>query len=135
VAAVLDGRATAPGDLQALLASLADGPVAVLVDDAELLADSPLGETLTDFCRSARDRGHALILAGTAGELGVFRGFIPEARKSRSGLLLCPSGSADGDILGVRLPRTAVFSGPPGRGVLVCEWELQVVQVPFYDAS
>jgi S-DNA-T family DNA segregation ATPase FtsK/SpoIIIE len=134
VAAVLDGRAAAPGDLQALLASLADGPVALLVDDAELLADSPIGDTLTDFCRSARDHGNALILAGTAGELGVFRGFIPEVRKSRSGLLLCPGGTADGEVLGARLPRTAVFSGPPGRGVLVGEGELQVVQVPYADA-
>ncbi len=133
VAAVLDGRATASADLQALLASLTGGPIALLVDDAELLADSSISETLTEFCRSARDHGHALVLAGTTGELGGFRGFIPEARKSRCGLLLCPGAPTDGEVLGARLPRTAVFSGPPGRGVLVCESELQVVQVPFDD--
>jgi S-DNA-T family DNA segregation ATPase FtsK/SpoIIIE len=56
-------------------------------------------------------------------------------RKSRSGLLLCPSTPGDGDLLGARLPRTAVFAGPPGRGVLIAEWELQIVQVPFDDTA
>ena len=109
VAAVLDGRTTAAADLQALLASLTGGPIALLVDDAELLADSSISETLTEFCRSARDHGHALVLAGTTGELGGFRGFIPEARKSRCGLLLCPGAPTDGEVLGARLPRTAVL--------------------------
>ena len=109
VTAVLDGRATAAADLQALLASLTDGPIALLVDDAELLADSSISETLTEFCRSARDHGNALVLAGTTGELGGFRGFIPEARKSRCGLLLCPGAPTDGEVLGARLPRTAVL--------------------------
>jgi len=132
IAGVLDGRATSPGDFEALLASVS-GPVAVIVDDAEFLADSPIGEALTTFGRAARDHSNALVVGGTAGELGVFRGFIPEARKSRTGLLLCPAGPGDGDVLGVRLPRTAVFAGPPGRGVLVVESDLQVVQVPFDD--
>jgi S-DNA-T family DNA segregation ATPase FtsK/SpoIIIE len=132
VAGVVDGRATTPGDLETLLASL-PGPTAVVVDDAELLADSPIGETLTAFGRAARDHSNALIVGGTAGELGAFRGFIPEVRKSRLGLLLCPSGPGDGEVLGSRLPRTAVFAGPPGRGVLIAESEIQVVQVPFDD--
>jgi S-DNA-T family DNA segregation ATPase FtsK/SpoIIIE len=133
VTAVLDGRATAAADLDALLSSLAGGPAVVLVDDAELLSDSPIGDALTGFVRAARDRSSALILGGTTTDLGGFRGFIPEVRKSRAGLLLCPSAPGDGDLLGARLPRTAVFAGPPGRGVLVAEWEAQIVQVPFDD--
>ena len=74
-----------------------------------------------------------MIVAGTTGELNQFRGFVPEARKSKSGLLLCPPAASEGDVLGVRLPRTAVFSGPPGRGVLVGKGEITVVQVPFAD--
>jgi S-DNA-T family DNA segregation ATPase FtsK/SpoIIIE len=135
VAAVLDGRATTATDLDALLSSLAGGPAVVLVDDAELLSDSPISDALTGFVRAARDRSSALILGGTTTDLGGFRGFIPEVRKSRAGLLLCPSAPGDGDLLGARLPRTAVFAGPPGRGVLVAEWEMQIVQVPFDDTG
>ncbi len=133
VAAILDGRTTAPADLEALLASMGDGPVAVVVDDAELLSDSPIGETLAAFGRAARDKGHALIIGGTTGDLGAFRGFIPEVRKSRAGLLLCPGSPSDADLLGARLPRTAVFNGPPGRGALIAAWDMQIVQVPFDD--
>ncbi len=135
VAAILDGRATGPGDLEALLVSVAEGPVAVVVDDAELLSDSPISETLAAFGRSARDRGSALIIAGTTSDLGAFRGFIPEVRKSRAGLLLCPGSPSDADLLGARLPRTAVFNGPPGRGALIAEWDMQIVQVPFDDSA
>jgi S-DNA-T family DNA segregation ATPase FtsK/SpoIIIE len=135
VAAAIDGRSTAPPELQGLLTSAGEGPLAVLVDDAELLADSPIGEPLTAFLRTARDRSGALILAGTTADLGGFRGFIPEARKARAGVLLCPTSPGDGDVLGARLPRTALFAGPPGRGVLVIEGALQLVQVPFDDTA
>ncbi len=135
VAAVLDGRTTTPADLEALLATLREAPIAIVVDDAELLSDSPIGETLAAFGRAARDRQNALIIGGTTGDLGAFRGFIPEVRKSRAGLLLCPGSPSDADLLGVRLPRTAVFNGPPGRGALIVEWDMQVVQVPLDDRS
>jgi DNA segregation ATPase FtsK/SpoIIIE, S-DNA-T family len=135
VTAILDGRTTAPADLEALLGSLDEAPVAVVVDDAELLSDSPISETLAAFGRAGRDRQNALIIGGTTGDLGAFRGFIPEVRKSRAGLLLCPGSPSDADLLGTRLPRTAVFNGPPGRGALIAEWEMQVVQVPLDDRS
>src|SRR6202040_4012063 len=47
VAAVVDGRAITPTDFDALLGSLAGRPLVVIVDDAELLSDSPIGEKLT----------------------------------------------------------------------------------------
>jgi S-DNA-T family DNA segregation ATPase FtsK/SpoIIIE len=136
VAAVVDGRSTTAADLQALLAAAgADGPLAVFIDDAELLSDSPIGDCLTAFLRTARDHGNALVLGGTTGDMGGFRGFIPEVRKSRAGLLLCPSSSGDGDLFGARLPRTAVFAGPPGRGVLVADWDLRIVQMAVDDGA
>jgi S-DNA-T family DNA segregation ATPase FtsK/SpoIIIE len=110
-------------------------PLAVVIDDAELLADAPIGEAISGFLRTARDRAGAVILAGTTSELGVFRGFIPDARKSRAGLLLCPGAPGDGEVLGVRLPRTAVFLGPPGRGLLIAEADMTLVQVPFDDSD
>jgi S-DNA-T family DNA segregation ATPase FtsK/SpoIIIE len=115
------------------LAEIGAQNLAVIVDDAEMLADSPISDPLAAFVKGARDRASALIIAGTVGELGQFRGFIPEVRKSKAGLLMCPSGAGDGEVVGVRLPRTAVFAGPPGRGVLVLGSDLTVVQVPSIE--
>jgi S-DNA-T family DNA segregation ATPase FtsK/SpoIIIE len=133
VLGLVDGFTATAADFAALIAAAQGGGLAVIVDDAELIADAPVGEALTAFVRAARDRSSALVIAGTTGELNQFRGFIPEVRKSRSGLLLCPSTVGDGEALGVRLPRTALFSGPPGRAMLVHGGELTLVQVPFDD--
>lgn len=133
VVAVVDGLTVTGADLASSIAAVPGGGLAVLVDDAELIADASAGEGLAAFMRAARDRGSALVIAGTTGELNQFRGFIPEVRKSKLGLVLCPSAGSDGEPLGVRLPRTALFSGPPGRGMLVRGSELDLVQVPFDD--
>jgi DNA segregation ATPase FtsK/SpoIIIE, S-DNA-T family len=135
IAAVLDGRTAAPDNLQALLASLGEAPLAVVVDDAELLSDSPISEILAAFGRAARHEQNALIIGGTTRDLGTFRGFIPEVRKSGAGLFLCPGSPSDAYFVGARLPGTAVFNGPPGRGALVAEQVIQIVQVPLDDRS
>jgi S-DNA-T family DNA segregation ATPase FtsK/SpoIIIE len=82
--------------------------------------------------RDGRDRGHAVVLAGTTEELAAsFRGFAADARRSRSGLLLSPASHLDGELLGLRLLRSAAFSGPPGRGLLVRGGKALLVQVPL----
>ncbi len=135
VAGVIDGRVASRADMDAALQAVSLTPVVVVVDDAELLADAPAAEALVGFLRSARDQGNALVLAGTTADLGGFRGLVPEARKSRAGLLLCPGSPADGELLGVRLTRTSVFPGPAGRGVLVTGGDVRPVQVPLADDS
>ncbi|GIH21965.1 hypothetical protein Aph01nite_02750 [Acrocarpospora phusangensis] len=92
----------------------------VIVDDAELISpDSALGSALDEIHRTARDGEHALLIAGTTGDLATaYRGFVAEARKSRTGVLLSVQSPADGDLFNVRLPRGAT-GGPPGRGLLV----------------
>jgi S-DNA-T family DNA segregation ATPase FtsK/SpoIIIE len=119
-----------PGTFTAL--TNVDGPIAVVVDDAELVTDSPVGALLESYIKTARDRGRALVVAATTSELmHQFRGFAAEARKCRSGLLLAPESALDGDVLGARLPRSSVGHGPRGRGVLVVRGRLTPVQVPF----
>jgi S-DNA-T family DNA segregation ATPase FtsK/SpoIIIE len=130
---VVDGPTISAADLAALFARANGGPLAVLVDDAELMAEAPAGEALAAFVLAARDRGSALVIAGTTGELNQSRGFIPETLKSKAGLLLCPSAVTDGEALGVRLPRTSLFAGPPGRGMLVIGSDITLVQVPLDD--
>ena len=107
----------------------------VVVDDADYLGDSALAEPLTAFIRGARDAAHAIVVGGTTTEMvGGFRGFVPEAKKSKAGLLLCPGAPGDGELLGVRLPRTAVFPGPAGRGILTVAGRLVTTQVPLDTA-
>ncbi|WP_371780694.1 FtsK/SpoIIIE domain-containing protein [Streptosporangium subroseum] len=114
VLAVLD----AGGDLNEAVAG--QERYVVIVDDAELIvADSPLGMALEQVLRTGRDGEHGLIVGGTTGDLATaYRGFVAEARKARTGLLLSVQSPADGDLFTVRLPRGAV-GGPPGRGLLV----------------
>ena len=72
-----------------------------------------------------------MVVAGTGEDLArPMRGFIAEVRQSRTGLLLCPESHLHGEVVGARLPRSAVFSRPPGRGVLVAGDRLLTVQVP-----
>ncbi|GGK65827.1 cell division protein FtsK [Sphaerisporangium melleum] len=109
------------GDGQDLAAVVGDRErYVVTVDDAELVSpDSPLGMALENTLRSGRDGEHGLLIAGTTGDLATaYRGFVAEARKGRTGLLLSVQSPADGDLFNVRLPRGAV-GGPPGRGLLV----------------
>jgi DNA segregation ATPase FtsK/SpoIIIE, S-DNA-T family len=88
----------------------------VLVDDSEAFLDTPIGEALTAWARSAADL--ALVVSGRADELLVtFRGLAAEARRSRCALLLQP-GPADLELIGRRAPR---LRAPmiPGRGVIL----------------
>ncbi|SDK24393.1 DNA segregation ATPase FtsK/SpoIIIE, S-DNA-T family [Nonomuraea maritima] len=127
--AVLDGNAT---DLAELVSDLSR--YVVLVDDAELVnADSPLGTALEEILRTGRDGDHGLLIAGTTGDLAVaYRGFVAEARKSRTGVLLSVQGQTDGDLFSLRLPRGAA-GGPQGRGLLVTTGTLTPIQSALPD--
>lgn len=122
--AILDGNGTGLQDLTA-----GRDRYVVVVDDAELInPDAPLGQALEDILRTGRDGDHALLLAGSTGDLATsYRGFVAETRKSRTGVLLAVQSPADGDLFTVRLPRGAV-GGPPGRGLLITTGTVQPVQ-------
>ncbi|GAA4958307.1 FtsK/SpoIIIE domain-containing protein [Yinghuangia aomiensis] len=109
------------------------GPGAVLVDDAELLRTCDAAERLTALIRRQLRPDLALVLAGDADDICAgFTGWQVEAKKTRRGLLLSPQNNADGDLVGVRLPRAFVGQPiHPGRGVLhLGDGELTMVQVP-----
>jgi S-DNA-T family DNA segregation ATPase FtsK/SpoIIIE len=126
VAGVLAGGAIQDSALHELVEA-AEGPLAVCVDDVELIGDNPkVSDALQAILRQARDRGHALVVAGTTSELGGFRGLAYEVRKSRTGLLLWPES---GELLGMRLPKTAHAGGPAGRGLLVVDGGYTMTQV------
>ena len=105
-------------------------PLAVLVDDAELITDLPVARDLDRLMCIARDAGHIVVIAGSTDEMGIgFRGFLVDARRARSGILLNPRGPLDGEVLGVRLPRSTACAAAPGRGLLVVRGSITQLQV------
>ncbi|MFN2523940.1 MAG: FtsK/SpoIIIE domain-containing protein [Mycobacteriales bacterium] len=121
----------APDELEALLAN---GPYALLVDDAELLVDSLLAPVLERAVREARDTGSVVIAAGTTDELVTgYRGFVVDLRRTKSGLLLSPQSPGDGDLLGVRLSRSVGGQVQAGRCLLVQRGRVEPVQVALPD--
>jgi S-DNA-T family DNA segregation ATPase FtsK/SpoIIIE len=104
-------------------------PPVVLVDDAELIGEQAAAE-LASFWRQARDAGGALVIAGSTEELMLqYRGFVVDVRREGHGLLLAPRRPVDGDLFGIRLPRTSPGPVPAGRGVLIRRGVLLSVQV------
>ena len=100
----------------------------MLADDAETLHDTAVERPLLALLRADADGGAAVLLAGSAAEMSAcFRGLTVEARRARTGLLLGAMAPVDGDLLGVRLPRSD--AAPPGRGALVVRGRLTPVQV------
>ncbi|SFJ61866.1 FtsK/SpoIIIE domain-containing protein [Cellulomonas sp. KH9] len=122
-------------DVTAGLASLVpqDVPSVLLVDDLELVGtDGVLADGIVAHLGVLRDRPGLVVAAGTADELGsAYRGPAATIKKSRSGLLLAPATPNDGDLFGLRLPRSALGGAVPGRGLLVTGGAWQLVQVPL----
>ncbi|WP_285626455.1 FtsK/SpoIIIE domain-containing protein [Kineosporia sp. NBRC 101677] len=77
--------------------------------------------------RDDHGAGHLVLTASAAEVLGAYRGVLTLARDARQGLVLGGTAPADGEVLGVRLPRRP--AGPPGRGVLIARGTVTAVQV------
>jgi S-DNA-T family DNA segregation ATPase FtsK/SpoIIIE len=137
VRAVFTGSDIPAIELVAALES-AGGPCVVLIDDAELLRECDAADVLLSVMRSGDDRPQGLVIAGGADDICTgFSGWQIDVKKSRQGALLSPQGTTDGDLIGVRLPRSIV-GGPvvPGRALLhLGDTVLHTVQVPFTVAS
>jgi len=116
------------GALQAAVDRADTSPLVVLVDDAEQLLDTDLDAALLAVLGEAPGRGWGMLVAGTTDELhATFRGLTVGVRRSRCGLLLCPAGPLDGDLLGIRTVRG--LEHRPGRGVLAVRGRSIPVQV------
>ncbi|PSL06779.1 S-DNA-T family DNA segregation ATPase FtsK/SpoIIIE [Haloactinopolyspora alba] len=110
-----------------------DGPpTAVVIDDMELMGvDGWLVDLLTKHVPKLRDTGSTVIAGATTDDLGSsYRGPAAVLKKSRSGVLLSPASTSDGDHYGLKLPRSLTGGMPPGRGIYVAAGQWQLVQVP-----
>ncbi|MFP5371462.1 MAG: FtsK/SpoIIIE domain-containing protein [Actinomycetes bacterium] len=117
-----------PGDdsgVAAWVAQLRGRPGVVIADDVGAPAEcAALARLPAPGVRAEV----ALLAAGGPGQLSAhYQGPIAALRRARSGLLLRP-GPGDGDLLGIRLPRTPLPCRP-GSGWLVMGADLERVQV------
>ncbi len=116
----------------ACASSMTPNSLVIVMDDAELLANAPLADRMSEFLRTARDAGHAFIAAGTTEDLtNQYRGFMVDARRSRCGIILAPSLPSEGDLFGVRLSRGSFGTMPVGRGLFVRRGRTTPVQIAF----
>jgi DNA segregation ATPase FtsK/SpoIIIE, S-DNA-T family len=121
-----------PEALDAVLRRALDGSSrrwAVFVDDAHLIDEAAPIEALVRAGSHVR-----LVVGGRSDQLhGHFSHWTRAVRRSGRGLLLQPRLDADGDLLGVRLPRRLPVQFVPGRGFLVSEGRAVLVQVARPD--
>jgi S-DNA-T family DNA segregation ATPase FtsK/SpoIIIE len=125
----LDRYAGAGGEASALFATLraAPGPVVLLVDDAEGFED--IDEAIQGLLSAGRPDLH-VIAAGRSDALrSLYRHWTQSVRRSKNGLLLRPNIDMDGELAGVTLPRRSPVPFVVGRGYLVQNGELEIVQV------
>jgi len=71
-----------------------------------------------------------LVAAGNADALRAGYGHWTQTlRRSRLGVALRPNPSVDGDLWQVTLPRRTTAGFPPGRGYLIADGRIELVQV------
>lgn len=100
----------------------------VVVDDAHRIGEAPALERLEGLahCR--------LVVGGRSDRLGsMFGHWTRSVRAAGMGILLHPRLDADGDLLGVRLPRSTAAPMLAGRGFVVAGGDVSLVQVGHLD--
>ncbi|MFG1627286.1 FtsK/SpoIIIE domain-containing protein [Kribbella sp. NPDC049227] len=123
---------TDPAEIDKLLKSVSSRHLVVLDDFDVLGPDHPISDVVNQHYARLRDTGNAVVVACGLDEVsGYYRGLTSEVRKGRTGLLLAPRSSSDGDVISVRLPRSATAAMPAGRGVFARPGGWAWTQVPF----
>ncbi|MGB2566946.1 FtsK/SpoIIIE domain-containing protein [Micromonospora citrea] len=136
VAAVVTDAGVAAVDFRKLLKSIPEETGAVVVDDAELLAQSDIDGDLNMLARGAAGNGWGLVVAGNAEALSLgLAGWLTQLKRNRAGLLIAPQSITDGELIGMRIPRGIVGqAAQPGRAYLhLGDGVLATVQVPKAD--
>lgn len=125
------GVTTLVSDQALMPAALADivaapGPHLVLVDDADLL-DDPTG-SFAAFFAARRPDVHLVAAARADTVRNAYGHWVAQVRRSRQGIVLRPHVDLDGDLWHVVLPRRGPERFDAGRGYLVCEGSIELVQ-------
>jgi S-DNA-T family DNA segregation ATPase FtsK/SpoIIIE len=106
--------------------------VTLLIDNAEDIPDTPLGQELGTHPGGSSVRYWVACQLETAAN--AFKGPIAEAKRARQGLLLWPTSSLSGtQILGTTLPKTQLGRSTPGRAAYLKDGDYETVQIPLAD--
>jgi S-DNA-T family DNA segregation ATPase FtsK/SpoIIIE len=124
-------RCDDPAQVAELVALRREAPdLAVVVDDAEQLLDTPMDATLREVAALAERDGGLVVVGVTAEALSVqYRGLAVAVARHRTGVLLGPTTTTAAEAFGVRVPVDRAAG--PGRGHLVRSG----VTVPIQVAS
>ncbi|WP_322725271.1 FtsK/SpoIIIE domain-containing protein [Streptomyces spongiae] len=121
VLAVFTGSDIEEDELREAVATASvERPIVVLIDDGELLEDCDAEDEFKRLISTGADRGIGIVIAGDEDDVcSGFSGWQVDLKKSKRGLLLSPQDTSSGELIGVRLSRSAV-GGPvtPGKGLL-----------------
>lgn len=110
-----------------------EGPVVLLVDDAELWRDPTARDWLRSFVRRASEKRRGVVIGGDAGAVAMgFSGWQSDIKKNSRGALLSPQSLSDGDLVGLRLSRSQLTARVvPGAALVhLGDGTLRAVQVP-----
>jgi DNA segregation ATPase FtsK/SpoIIIE, S-DNA-T family len=104
----------------------------LIIDDVEAIsAGGDVDNVLRAYVRDATPGSVALMVAGLTDEIrSALRGTAVDAKRSKRALLLSPTSTLDGDLVGERIPRNFLGRAPAGRGVFLLDGEIGFVQVP-----
>lgn len=113
----------------------APGPQLVLVDDADTL-DDPAG-AFTALLAARRPDVRLVAAARADAVRAAYGHWVAHVRRSRQGIALRPNLDLDGDLWHTVLPRRGPGRFDAGRGYLVCEGSIELVQTaaPFHGAA
>jgi len=107
-----------------------DGRLILVVDDADLPPETSAAALDAAVAHARTSRSLVVASGVTSALLTSFRGWVGEARRNRTGLLLIPQFTTDGDLLGCRLTKAECGEEtPPGRGQLVTQGQLTPIQI------
>jgi S-DNA-T family DNA segregation ATPase FtsK/SpoIIIE len=132
VRAVFDRADISADELRAALEGK-EGRVVLVVDDGELVREMPAQVYLREWIQTAPGNDRAIILSGNAAEVGGgFSNWQTDIRNNQRGALLSPRNAYDGDLLGVRIPRSATtVPVAAGRAIVhLGAGTLQTLQIP-----
>jgi S-DNA-T family DNA segregation ATPase FtsK/SpoIIIE len=100
-------------------------PPILLVDDADFVDDVGAYQALID---NRNPDVHVIAACRNDGPVRSGMHWLGSLRRGRTGVLLLPDWSVDGDLLGVTLPRRPLLEPAPGRGYLVADGGYLAVQ-------
>ena len=133
VAGVLDATATV-GQFTKLLNNddNKNNDTLVIIDDLDILGkDHKLAAAVSSYMQTCRDHSGGVLIACNLDEVqGYGQNLLTSVRRNRTGVLLAPRESTDGERLHTPLPRSVGGPVPLGRGVMITTTGWSWIQVP-----